>query len=59
MREVQPVGDLDRDPRRVGDRERSGAVDALLQRSAAEVLHDDERKTVDLTDVVYGDDAGV
>src|SRR5204862_3412209 len=44
---------------RGGERERSRAFDPLLERRAGDVLHDDERKAVDLTDVVDADDVRV
>lgn len=56
VREREPVRHLDRDADRVAGLERTGLLDALLHRSAREVLHDDERRIVDLADVVDGHD---
>jgi len=56
VREREPVRDLVGEPHGVGQRERAGALDALLQRRAGDVLHDDERQSIDLTDVVDADD---
>ena len=59
VRERKAVGDLDRDTDRFARVERTGALDLLLQRSAGEVLHDDERRAIDLAHVVDGDDVRV
>ena len=56
VRERESVGDLDRDAHRVAGLQRTGLLDALLHRSARQVLHDDERGIVDLADVVDRDD---
>ena len=57
MRERETVRDVDGVAHGVGWRERPGALESLLQRSARQMLHDDERRAVDLADVVDRDDA--
>jgi hypothetical protein len=59
MRERETGRDPIGEPDRVRERERAGALDALLQRRAGNVLHDDERQPVDLTDVEHADDVRV
>ena len=56
VREPEAIRDLDRDPHRVGGFERTDLLDPLLHGTAGEVLHHDERRIVDLADVVDRDD---
>ena len=59
VRERETVRDLGGLCHRIERRERSAALDALLERPAGKVLHDDERQAIDLADVVHRDDARV
>ena len=59
VREADPVRDIDRDADRVAGAEGAAALDPLFQRAPWEMLHHDERQTVDLADVVDGDDVRV
>ncbi len=59
MREGEPVRHLHRDADSVAGLEGTGLLDALLHRTAGEVLHDNERRIVDFADVVDRDDVRV
>jgi len=59
MREREPACDPVGEPGGVRERERTGALDALLEGRAGDVLHHDERQPIDFADVEDADDVRV
>ena len=59
MRECESVRDPIGEPHRIGKRQRAGAFDPLLQGQPGDVLHDNERQPIHLTDIEDTDDVRV